>query len=1331
MQQSLKRAIIILIATICAKFNYAQSNQSLELIQITSASGQQPITPVNAPLPQMLPASPEPSAFVKASVGNANMATGAVSASIPLYTIKIRDFSFPLSISYSTQGLKADEPSSRVGQGWVLNTTGVITRSVKGKPDEFAQRLPVPATFVTDSDPLYYYCTDGSSSTVGGDTQPDEFQFNVNGYSGKFVLDANNVARSTSTTNVKIAVEIFVTPGSTSGYIGLINLTTPDGVKYQFGSNYEKTTDLSIAQFTSYKLVTKTAFFLDNITLPTGESVTFNYSPIATSSSVGFTQTLQISNYAGGANCEDCTTRNSYTTNEDRVSYATRYLTGITSSTGLTVNLEYSLRPDLSHDNRLTSLEVVGLKKYGFEYSDVAGSSAKIMGRFFLTKLKDINLDIVKNPNLSYDHVFAYEQLASVPLPITYSQDYLGYYNNSGLSYFVPPYLNSNNTIDFSFRNPNASAASIGTLKSIQYPTGGKEEFIYEGNTTSVSIKRNTMTTYDLQGLGGGSAGSSYQIVYTNNSITVPRNQTVTLNAYTADAILDDGFTADPTHVSAIIKLYEGATLIASRSVLGYTPTSTTVNLLVGHTYKMELTVKSYTEIGYFSMTYDASDHDIYDISNVAIPGLRIKQIKLTDPISLSTSSKYFTYATLADLNVSTGATIGAVNYLTSPLVTTYCAYGMDQTDCRLKIYSSSSTNQISNYASNGSPVYYNTVIESDDPSFIHGGTENNFYANDMGGNQQTMIGQGDIPYLPMGQYPTLSGVLYKTRVFDNNKNIISEETNNYETMIYSNNVVPSFYIRKRFEPWQSRADRMTAFDVIQTNYHNYWNRLKSKINKVYSNGTTQTQQTDYSYGTTDNILPAAILNTDSKQQQIKTEYKYATDPPPASPDALYSSAGYNVMKLKNIITPVVEENTYRNGVLLQKKRTMYRDWFNDNKIVMPEFVQLKQSPTDNIHNELAFIKYDNVGNALQVQKVLDVPEVYLWDNLHSVPICEAKNANFDQVASGSFENDAQYGNWQLSSGSINAAGAFTGLKGFSGSLTKAVSVAGVYTVCLWANNTTPTVNGAGGTLVKNATRGSQTWNLYKWTLTNPSTVTVTGTNIDDVRLYPKDALLTSYTYIPFVGVSSITDPNGNVQFYEYDPSGRLVIIRDKDYNVLKKICYSYISVQEGCDVFTYKSALKSGTFTRNNCTSGTGSTVTYTVPLGAYSSIISQADADLQALNDVNANGQNYANLNGACETPVTISVYNGVGASNFSAVYTNVATGLSTTFALSPLTSKQLLGPINAGTYNLTISKPGNTANYYFAVCSSALITGTSATFNNIIISPTKCNFIQFDSL
>jgi hypothetical protein len=72
----------------------------------------------------------------------------------------------------------------------------------------------------------------------------------------------------------------------------------------------------------------------------------------------------------------------------------------------------------------------------------------------------------------------------------------------------------------------------------------------------------------------------------------------------------------------------------------------------------------------------------------------------------------------------------------------------------------------------------------------------------------------------------------------------------------------------------------------------------------------------------------------------------------------------------------------------------------------------------------------------------------------------------------------------------------------------------------------------------------------------------------------------------------------------------------------------------------TYKNAAISATYTRNNCTCSTGSTVTYTVPAGKYTSTISQAAADALASTDMTTNGQVYANSTGSCVTYVIASM-------------------------------------------------------------------------------------------
>jgi hypothetical protein len=64
----------------------------------------------------------------------------------------------------------------------------------------------------------------------------------------------------------------------------------------------------------------------------------------------------------------------------------------------------------------------------------------------------------------------------------------------------------------------------------------------------------------------------------------------------------------------------------------------------------------------------------------------------------------------------------------------------------------------------------------------------------------------------------------------------------------------------------------------------------------------------------------------------------------------------------------------------------------------------------------------------------------------------------------------------------------------------------------------------------------------------------------------------------------------------------------------------------------TFNSIARSGSFTRNNCGTGAGSSVAYSQPAGAQTSIVSQADADAKGLALFNTNGQANANAAGIC---------------------------------------------------------------------------------------------------
>jgi YD repeat-containing protein len=66
------------------------------------------------------------------------------------------------------------------------------------------------------------------------------------------------------------------------------------------------------------------------------------------------------------------------------------------------------------------------------------------------------------------------------------------------------------------------------------------------------------------------------------------------------------------------------------------------------------------------------------------------------------------------------------------------------------------------------------------------------------------------------------------------------------------------------------------------------------------------------------------------------------------------------------------------------------------------------------------------------------------------------------------------------------------------------------------------------------------------------------GTAIDNVRIYPSDARMKSYTYEPTLGISSVIDENGSVMYYTYDSFGRLSYIKNDKGGIEKQYGYNY-----------------------------------------------------------------------------------------------------------------------------------------------------------------------------
>lgn len=215
------------------------------------------------------------------------------------------------------------------------------------------------------------------------------------------------------------------------------------------------------------------------------------------------------------------------------------------------------------------------------------------------------------------------------------------------------------------------------------------------------------------------------------------------------------------------------------------------------------------------------------------------------------------------------------------------------------------------------------------------------------------------------------------------------------------------------------------------------------------------------------------------------------------------------------------------------------------------------------------------------------------------------------------------------------------------------------------------------------------------------------------------NSFVTTYTYKPLVGMTSETDPRGRTTYYEYDVFNRLILVKDNLGKILKKICYNYAGQQEDC---SYACPPNSPAVWQN-----TGN-------IRCQKDIYGQ-NTGYQEIEQTNTNPCNSATTQwipgsqntSACPLPVYVNLtstntYNTTG---YVATYDN---GLHQyTFNVSTASGLQALGTVPAGNYTLTITRPMGVVNTIFrSGCFKQVITGNSATFYNVAVSPTTCNSI-----
>ncbi|TGN21630.1 hypothetical protein [Empedobacter tilapiae] len=120
------------------------------------------------------------------------------------------------------------------------------------------------------------------------------------------------------------------------------------------------------------------------------------------------------------------------------------------------------------------------------------------------------------------------------------------------------------------------------------------------------------------------------------------------------------------------------------------------------------------------------------------------------------------------------------------------------------------------------------------------------------------------------------------------------------------------------------------------------------------------------------------------------------------------------------------------------------------------------------------------------------------------------------------------------------------------GNLTQYTPENGIQVSIIWGYNGQYPVAKIEGSTFANATSKLANY------LTKIQSGTLTAAEQSTIRTLIPDAMITTYTYKPLVGVTSITGPNGQTEYYNYDAANRLQDIRNDKQEVLKTFQYNY-----------------------------------------------------------------------------------------------------------------------------------------------------------------------------
>lgn len=423
------------------------------------------------------PATPNAATFERFGNLPVSHSSGIPQIDIPIHTIQLSNFNWPIKLSYHARGVRPSDVASNVGLGWNLDASAIISVS-NGftSPEEILRNLDL--TFLSQSLSACIPSNEPDIILADGIAATDQnlAVYNIisgSGLNGKFFIKGNT-GYSLPASNMKIV----------SDQIGF-NITDINGNKYEF-KTFSRTTKISACLSPQENINSKKphiTYFLTKIITSNQEEIYFNYADETYNYNAAPLEIrrnpsqFNLQNFCNALDTYMSSTlcQNSYLVNDKR-------LASIIVNNRERIEFNYSnQRVDLPGASRL-----IGVRIFRFEDGIEKPLSRVLINQSYFgtsqvaeeTRLKATGIDIlnvndstVKRFKLEYDET---------PL----------------VSRMIGDYTFTGSVFD-TYSYAEVRLSNAGILKRITYPTGGQTLFEYEVNKEIGQLRIKTIQDFD------------------------------------------------------------------------------------------------------------------------------------------------------------------------------------------------------------------------------------------------------------------------------------------------------------------------------------------------------------------------------------------------------------------------------------------------------------------------------------------------------------------------------------------------------------------------------------------------------------------------------------------------------------------------------------------------------------------------------------------------------------------------------------------------------------------------------------------------------------------